>query len=47
MSGSKTPHGLTFAPIKIGVLIDMDMGTKDDFLATPALRLRRGATRKA
>src|SRR5262245_17154653 len=28
------PHGLTFAPIKIGVLIDMDMGTKEDFLAT-------------
>ena len=33
MSGNKTPHGYTFAPIKIGVLIDMDMGTKDDFLA--------------
>jgi ABC-type branched-subunit amino acid transport system substrate-binding protein len=28
-----TPHGLAFAPTKIGVLIDMDMGTKDDFLA--------------
>ena len=28
------PHGLAFAPIKIGVLIDIDMGTKDDFLAT-------------
>lgn len=28
------PHGLTFAPIKIGVLIDIDMGTKEDFLAT-------------
>jgi hypothetical protein len=28
-----TPHGYTFAPVKIGVLIDMDMGTKDDFLA--------------
>ena len=28
-----TPHGYTFAPIKIGALIDMDMGTKDDFLA--------------
>jgi branched-chain amino acid transport system substrate-binding protein len=27
------PHGLQFAPTKIGVLIDMDMGTKDDFLA--------------
>src|SRR5512134_2187118 len=27
------PHGLAFAPTKIGVLIDMDMGTKDDFLA--------------
>ncbi len=27
------PHGLAFAPIKIGVLIDLDMGTKDDFLA--------------
>jgi len=31
---AKTPHGLAFAPIKIGVLIDLDMGTKDDFLAT-------------
>ncbi len=30
----KTPHGLSFAPTKIGVLIDLDMGTKDDFLAT-------------
>lgn len=29
-----TPHGLAFAPIKVGVLIDMDMGTKADFLAT-------------
>jgi len=29
-----TPHGQAFAPIKIGVLIDMDMGTKADFLAT-------------
>jgi ABC-type branched-subunit amino acid transport system substrate-binding protein len=29
-----TPHGLQFAPTKIGVLIDLDMGTKDDFLAT-------------
>jgi len=27
------PHGLAFAPTKVGVLIDMDMGTKDDFLA--------------
>jgi branched-chain amino acid transport system substrate-binding protein len=27
------PHGLAFAPVKIGVLIDLDMGTKDDFLA--------------
>ena len=27
------PHGLAFAPVKIGVLIDIDMGTKDDFLA--------------
>jgi branched-chain amino acid transport system substrate-binding protein len=27
------PHGLAFAPVKIGVLIDMDMGTKEDFLA--------------
>src|SRR4029077_4817504 len=27
------PHGLAFAPTKIGVLIDLDMGTKDDFLA--------------
>jgi hypothetical protein len=30
----KTPHGLPFAPVKVGVLIDLDMGTKDDFLAT-------------
>ncbi len=30
----KTPHGLPFAPTKVGVLIDLDMGTKDDFLAT-------------
>ena len=30
----KLPHGLQFAPIKVGVLIDLDMGTKDDFLAT-------------
>jgi ABC-type branched-subunit amino acid transport system substrate-binding protein len=29
----KTPHGLAFAPTKIGVLIDLDMGTKDDFIA--------------
>lgn len=28
------PHGLAFAPVKIGVLIDLDMGTKDDFIAT-------------
>ncbi len=28
------PHGLAFAPIKVGVLIDIDMGTKEDFLAT-------------
>jgi ABC-type branched-subunit amino acid transport system substrate-binding protein len=28
-----TPHGLPFAPIKVGVLIDIDMGTKEDFLA--------------
>jgi ABC-type branched-subunit amino acid transport system substrate-binding protein len=28
------PHGLAFAPIKIGVLIDLDMGTKQDFLDT-------------
>src|SRR5262249_62306435 len=27
------PHGLAFAPTKVGVLIDLDMGTKDDFLA--------------
>lgn len=27
------PHGLQFAPTKIGVLIDLDMGTKGDFLA--------------
>ena len=27
----KVPHGLPFAPTKVGVLIDMDMGTKDDF----------------
>jgi ABC-type branched-subunit amino acid transport system substrate-binding protein len=29
----KPPHGLAFAPIKVGVLIDIDMGTKEDFLA--------------
>jgi ABC-type branched-subunit amino acid transport system substrate-binding protein len=28
-----TPHGLAFAPTKVGVLIDIDMGTKEDFLA--------------
>ena len=28
------PHGLPFAPVKVGVLIDIDMGTKEDFLAT-------------
>jgi branched-chain amino acid transport system substrate-binding protein len=27
------PHGLAFAPVKVGVLIDIDMGTKEDFLA--------------
>src|SRR5215813_3701699 len=27
------PHGLAFAPVKVGVLIDLDMGTKEDFLA--------------
>ena len=31
------PHGLAFAPTKVGVLIDIDMGTKADFLA--ALRM--------
>jgi ABC-type branched-subunit amino acid transport system substrate-binding protein len=31
------PHGLAFAPTKVGVLIDLDMGTKEDFL--DALRL--------
>ena len=30
----KQPHGLPFAPTKVGVLIDIDMGTKEDFLAT-------------
>jgi branched-chain amino acid transport system substrate-binding protein len=30
----KAPHGLQFAPVKVGVLIDIDMGTKEDFLAT-------------
>ena len=30
----KMPHGLQFAPVKVGVLIDLDMGTKDDFVAT-------------
>jgi ABC-type branched-subunit amino acid transport system substrate-binding protein len=29
----RLPHGLPFAPVKVGVLIDIDMGTKDDFLA--------------
>src|SRR5438094_9884804 len=28
------PHGLPFAPTKVGVLIVIDMGTKEDFLAT-------------
>jgi len=28
------PHGLAFAPTRIGVLIDIDMGTKQDFLDT-------------
>src|SRR5439155_22795080 len=28
------PHGLPFAPTKVGVLIDIDMCTKEDFLAT-------------
>src|SRR2546426_7633316 len=32
------PHGLPFAPVKAGVLIDVDMGTREDFLA----RLRMG-----
>src|SRR2546427_286619 len=33
-SPAKTgPHGLAFAPVKVGVLIDIDMGTKEDFLA--------------
>ena len=41
------PHGLAFAPTKIGVLIDLDMGTKDDFLACLRFALRRGATRAA
>lgn len=35
MAAKRTlPHGLAFAPVKIGVLIDIDMGTKEDFLAT-------------
>ena len=34
MSKMTKPHGLAFAPTRIGVLIDIDMGTKDDFLAT-------------
>jgi hypothetical protein len=29
----RTPHGLAFEPTKVGVLIDLDMGTKEDFLA--------------
>ena len=43
------PARLAFAPVKIGVLIDIDMGTKDDFLATlrfafdEALRARRSS----
>src|SRR5262249_46663682 len=32
-SGAQT-HGLAFAPTKVGVLIDIDMGTKADFLDT-------------
>ena len=34
MATKTLPHGLPFAPIKVGVLIDIDMGTKEDFLAT-------------
>jgi branched-chain amino acid transport system substrate-binding protein len=35
MAASRTlPHGLAFAPTTVGVLIDIDMGTKADFLAT-------------
>lgn len=33
MAQRTLPHGLQFAPTKIGVLIDLDMGTKADFLA--------------
>ncbi len=32
-AAKKLPHGLAFAPVKVGVLIDIDMGTKADFLA--------------
>src|SRR6266850_1988129 len=34
MAAPRPPHGLPFAPVKVGVLIDIDMGTKEDFLAT-------------
>lgn len=34
MAQTAPPHGLPFAPAKIGVLIDIDMGTKQDFLDT-------------
>ena len=34
MATKTLPHGLPFAPVKVGVLIDIDMGTKEDFLAT-------------
>ena len=32
-AGRPLPHGLAFAPTSVGVLIDIDMGTKEDFLA--------------
>ncbi len=38
------PHGLAFAPVKIGVLIDIDMGTKEEFLATLRLAFAEAET---
>ena len=36
-SEKSLPHGLAFAPTKVGVLIDIDMGTREDFLACLAM----------
>src|SRR2546430_2505191 len=41
------PHGLPFAPVKVGVLIDIDMGTKEDFLATLRMGFEEGVITRA